>query len=63
MRFTAHAYMKATSSGTTTEFEVPDEELAGLSEDDRSELLSKQAEEAIFENGEIEIWFTEGGEG
>lgn len=59
MRFTAHVATKANGSECTAEFEIPDDVLAGLSSDERDELLAKEAERAIYDCDKVEIWFTE----
>ncbi len=60
MKFTAHVATNKSGSECTTEFEIDDEALEGLTADQRETLLSKEAEEAIYDAGYVEIWWTEG---
>lgn len=59
MKFTAHVATNKNGSECTVEFEVDDGDLAGLTNDQREELLAKEAEEAVYDAGQVSIWWTE----
>lgn len=57
-RFTAHVATYKNGSECQTEFEVPDDQLVGLSADELEEMLAKEAQDAIYDAGYLSIWFT-----
>lgn len=59
MKFTAYAQTNLVGSRVEAEFEIDDDALEGMSDDERDEFLHDQAMEAVFERGLVEIYYEE----
>ena len=59
MKFTAYVQTNANGSRCETEFEVDDEELYGMTDDEREAYLHEQAVEAVFGESLVQIWYEE----
>lgn len=59
MKFAAYVSTNTNGSTCETEFEVDDDVLAGMSEDEREEYLQDQAMDSVFEAGIVSVWHEE----
>lgn len=59
MKFKASVRTKKIGSECEIEFEVDDEALADLDQEQRDDLIDLSAREAIEDSGLIEIWWEE----
>jgi len=62
MKFTAYVQTDKNGSQCETEFEVDDEALEGMSEDDRIEYLQNEAVDAVWDAGLVSVYCEESGE-
>ena len=58
--YTAKVATNVSGSECTAIFEVDDDELEGLSDDECAEFLQERAVDAVFEMGQVNVWCEEG---
>ena len=59
MKFTANVATNTNGSHCQAEFEIDDDELAGMTDAEQEEFLHEQAMDAVFEAGIVTVWHEE----